>query len=476
MRRRPTSLVVRLTVSIGMVITVVLLTFGWVIERSINDHFVRQDVDELNAVARAIQHILATLPPDITSEELDRRLANAVSHHRNAHYYISDDAGQRIYQSPGSDLQRFSRLAPPVDKVAIDTVGIWKNHGETLRGAVVALESNGLGGTDALKLTVATNIDFHLYYLDDFRNYLRLVTMAACLIAILAIWFAVYQGHAPIRRISREIRRIGSDQLHTRLDPDAVPRELVELAVSFNEMLGRLEDAFQRLSAFSGDIAHELRTPITNLKTQTEVALSHARSVEQYQEVLYSNLEEYERMAHMIGDMLFLAQADNKLLKPERVKIDLDAEMRILFDYFSAWAEEKNVRLELEGEPVWMTGDRLMMRRGLSNLLSNAIRYTPVGSRVIATLSIDGTSACINIFNAGEPIPAEHLPHIFDRFYRPDASRQRSSEGAGLGLSITRSIIEAHGGSISVQSDRKGTTFKVQVPVIGFCRSKGREY
>ena len=459
-----------------MVITVVLLVFGWMIERSITEHFVRQDVDELNAVVYALQHTVATLPPDVEPEELERRLTDAISGHHNAHYYISDDAGQRIYQSPGSDLQRFSRLAPPVDKVAIDTVGIWKNHGETLRGAVVALESNGLGGTDALKLTVATNIDFHLYYLDDFRNYLRLVTMAACLIAILAIWFAVYQGHAPIRRISREIRRIGSDQLHTRLDPDAVPRELVELAVSFNEMLGRLEDVFQRLSAFSGDIAHELRTPITNLKTQTEVALSHARSVEQYQEVLYSNLEEYERMAHMIGDMLFLAQADNKLLKPERVKIDLDAEMRILFDYFSAWAEEKNVRLELEGEPVWMTGDRLMMRRGLSNLLSNAIRYTPVGSRVIATLSIDGTSACINIFNAGEPIPAEHLPHIFDRFYRPDASRQRSSEGAGLGLAITRSIIEAHGGSISVQSDRKGTTFKVQVPVIGFCRSKGREY
>src|SRR5690625_6047857 len=114
-------------------------------------------------------------------------------------------------------------------------------------------------------------------------------------------------------------------------------------------MLGRLEDAFQRLSGFSEGIAHELRTPITNLKTQTEVALSHARSVEQYQEVLYSNLEEYERMAHMIGDMLFLAQADNKLLKPERVKIDLDADMRILFDYFSACEDTNTVCLVLEG-------------------------------------------------------------------------------------------------------------------------------
>lgn len=476
MKRRPTSLVVRLTVSIGMVITVVLLTFGWMIERSINDHFIQQDVDELNAVVDALRHTIAMLPPDVTSEELERRLTDAISGHHNAHYHISGESGIQIYASPGSDLERFSRIALPVEKVSVDTVGMWKDRDETLRGAVLWLDSDGFGDSKFLRLTVATGIDFHLRYLNSFRNHLRIVTVAACLIAILAIWFAVYQGHAPIRRISREIRRIGSDQLHTRLDPDAVPRELVELAVSFNEMLGRLEDAFQRLSAFSGDIAHELRTPITNLKTQTEVALSHARSVEQYQEVLYSNLEEYERMAHMIGDMLFLAQADNKLLKPERVKIDLDAEMRILFDYFSAWAEEKNVRLELEGEPVWMTGDRLMMRRGLSNLLSNAIRYTPVGSRVIATLSIDGTSACINIFNAGEPIPAEHLPHIFDRFYRPDASRQRSSEGAGLGLAITRSIIEAHGGSISVQSDRKGTTFKVQVPVIGFCRSKGREY
>src|SRR5690625_3874171 len=459
-----------------MVITVVLLTFGWMIERSINDHFIQQDVDELNAVVYALQHTVATLPSDVEPEELERRLTDAISGHHHAHYYISADGGRRLYQSPGSDLERLSRIALPVETVSVDTAGMRNDRDDTLRGVALWLDSDGLGSPKLRPLTVATGIDFHLRYLNSSRKHLRIVTAAACLIAILAIWFAVYQGHAPIRRISREIRRIGSDQLHTRLEPDAVPRELAELAVSFNEMLGRLEDVFQRLSAFSGDIAHELRTPITNLKTQTEVALSHARSVEQYQEVLYSNLEEYERMAHMIGDMLFLAQADNKLLKPELVEIDLDAEMRILFDYFSAWAEEKNVRLELEGEPVWMTGDRLMMRRGLSNLLSNAIRYTPVGSRVIATLSIDGTSACINSLNASEPIPAEHLPHIFDRFYRPDASRQRSSEGAGLGLAITRSTIEAHGGSISVQSDRKGTTFKVQVPVIGFCRSKGREY
>src|SRR3546814_10611943 len=120
--------------------------------------------------------------------------------------------------------------------------------------------------------------------------------------------------------------------------------------------------------------SHELRTPITNLKTQTEVALSQSRSVEQYREILYSNLEEYERMAKMVGDMLFLAQADNKLLKPELVKVDLEAEIRNLFDYFGVWAEERAVGLELVGEQVCVQGDRLMIRRALRNVLSNAIR------------------------------------------------------------------------------------------------------
>src|SRR5699024_6991853 len=146
----------------------------------------------------------------------------------------------------------------------------------------------------SLTLAVATTIDFHLHYLESFRIYLQLITLAACLIAILTTWFAVYQGHAPLRRISAEIRHITSDHLSIRLAPDTVPVELTELAVSFNEMLDRIEEGFQRLSNFSADIAHELRTPITNLRTQTEVALSQSRDLEQYKEVLYSSLEEYE--------------------------------------------------------------------------------------------------------------------------------------------------------------------------------------
>lgn len=465
MKRRPLSLVVRLTVSIGAVIIAVLLTFGWMMERSINNHFVQQDVDELNSVVQALQYLLATVPADIPADELHQRLASVVTGHRNAQYRISTDSGSLIYSTPGFNLDTFARTARPVEEITIDTVENWNDHQEVFRGAVLWIESDRLEGTARLRLAVATGIDFHLHYLDDFRNHLRIVTLVACLIALLATWFAVYQGHAPIRRISREMRRIRSDQMHFRLEPRSVPAELVELTISFNAMIGRLEDIFRRLSDFSGDIAHELRTPITNLRTQTEVALTQARSVEQYREVLYSNLEEYDRMAKMVGDMLFLAQADNQLLKPELVDIDLQSELRNLFDYFSAWAEEREVLLENTGEQAHVLGDRLMIRRALSNLLSNAVRHTPEGQSVTTTLQVNSGNVRIRIQNPGPPIPEEHLNHIFERFYRLDASRQRSSEGAGLGLAITKSIIEAHGGKIRAFSTTEATTFEVQLPL-----------
>lgn len=440
-----------------------LLTFGWIVERSINKHFVQQDVDELNAVVQALEHTFATLPPDIAPAQLRQRFASAVSGRHNAQFQVASSTGALIYATPGSNLGRFSKLARPVKHITIDNVGIWQAGGETLRGAVVQIATPE---SDPLTVAVATSINFHLHYLNGLRTYLQIVTAAACLIAILAIWLAVYQGHAPIRRISREMRKIRSDQLHIRLQPHAVPAELAELASSFNEMIERLEDVFRRLSDFSGDIAHELRTPITNLKTQTEVVLSQSRSAEQYREILYSSLEEYERMAKMLGDMLFLAQADNNLLKPELVTIDLDAETRALFDYFGAWAEERGVGLAVVGEPVCILGDRLMMRRALSNLLSNAIRYTPARRSVTVSFSAIAGNACVRIQNPGPVIPAEHLSRIFDRFYRPDASRQRSGEGAGLGLAIVKSIIEAHGGSISASSTAEATIFEILAPLV----------
>ncbi|TAL91027.1 MAG: HAMP domain-containing protein, partial [Candidimonas sp.] len=386
MARRPASLALRLTVSIGVVIIVVLLSFGWVVERSISTHFAQQDVDELNAVVQSVEQSLSGRPNGIDLAALKLRLASAVSGHHAAQFRISDAEGNVLYATPGSDLDSFARLALPVNKVDVDSVKIWQDKGQTYRGAVVQIRQNGSSDSKPLNLAIATGINFHLHYLESFHSTLKLITFAACLLAILATWLAVYQGHAPLRRISREIRRIKSDQLHIRLDPRTVPVELTELAVSFNDMLDRIENVFRRLSNFSADIAHELRTPITNLKTQTEVVLSQSRNLEQYREILYSNLEEYERMAKMVGDMLFLAQADNNQLKPEMVSVDLAVEVQALFDYIEAWAEERAVLLVRKGPALSIRGDRLMIRRALSNLLSNAIRYTPLGQAITVSL------------------------------------------------------------------------------------------
>ena len=169
-------------------------------------------------------------------------------------------------------------------------------------------------------------------------------------------------------------------------------------------------------------------------------------------------------MAKMVGDMLFLAQADNKLLKPEFIAINLAAEVQSLFDYFEAWAEERMVRLILVGRGIEVLGDRLMIRRALSNLLSNSIRNTPKSGTVTVSVSSTPDKVVLRVENPASAILPEHLPHLFERFYRPDASRQRSGEGAGLGLAIVKSIVEAHGGSINASTSDNLITFEITLP------------
>ena len=195
------------------------------------------------------------------------------------------------------------------------------------------------------------------------------------------------------------------------------------------------------------------------------MALSSARDNNEYKEVLYSSLEEYERMAQMVGDMLYLAQADNGLLAPGRERVNLGDETRGLFDYFEAWAEERGVSLTLAGSAT-VPGDRLMLRRALSNLLSNAVRHTPPGQAVRVSLAMHGSQAVVAVENPGPEIPAEHLPRLFDRFYRIDPSRQRKGDGAGLGLAIVKSIVDAHGGSIKAESANQLTRFQFTLPAL----------
>jgi two-component system heavy metal sensor histidine kinase CusS len=328
---------------------------------------------------------------------------------------------------------------------------------------VRALLPIGTPGRAPLLAIAALDISHHEQFLSSFRKTLwTLVGLAACIVSFLG-WATVKYGLTPLKTIREGAAAVTANRLDYRLSLASIPVELAELAITLNNMLERLQESFQRLKDFSSDLAHELRTPIANLMTQNQVALSRARSSQEYQEVLASNLEEYERLARMISDMLFLAQADNGLLVLSREKIELSKEVKELFDFYDALAEEKGIQLILTGTAL-MEGDKSMLRRALSNLLSNAIRHTPEqGAIQVMLAEVDGKTQ-ITVENQGEEIAVHHLPHIFERFYRADPSRHQNDTGAGLGLSIILSIIRAHGGDIHVQSAQGKTSFQIQLP------------
>jgi len=460
--RRPLSLATRLTAFFGVTAAVVFAVFGWITSREMEDHFEEGDTDELEIIADAVEDALSGVPFAGDLAPVERRFDDILIGHHSASLYIAGQGGGLIYASTGhSDLASVAQAGG--EELDGESVGLWSDANHSYRVLTRRVDGNRASAPGAYTIVVATPIDYHLAFLASFRHTLWLMIVTGIAVMSLMGWIAVRQGHAPLRDIVARIRGISASKLNSRVPPDTVPWELSDLAQSFNEMLGRVDDAFHRLANFNADIAHELRTPITNLMTQTQVALSRARTIDEYREILYSNMEEYERMAQMVGDMLFLAQADNGAPMKDAPDVDLAREVRALFDYYESWAEERGVSLSLEGSAT-VTGDRPMLQRALGNLLSNAIRHTPAGGTVRLKLSVAHGRSEVIVENPGAQIPPEHLPRLFDRFYRVDPSRQRRGEGAGLGLAIVKSIIESHGGKIEVTSATDRTTFHIVLP------------
>jgi two-component system heavy metal sensor histidine kinase CusS len=462
---RPVSLATRLTLLFAVAAAIVFPVFGWIIIGEMEDHFEEGDTAELRIIADAVYAALAGVRGPSDLARVERRFDDILIGHHSASLYIARTDGQLLYQSGhGPDLSGSS-----LDLSAAaggDSIRLFSEAGETYRVLVRQIGGAGSALPDIHTLIVATPIDYHLAFLAEFRGTLWLMVASGVLITSAMGWVAVRRGHAPLREIVSRMRRVSGSERAEVIPPQSVPRELSDLASSFNGMTRRVDESFRRLTNFNADIAHELRTPITNLMTQTQVSLSRARTVDEYREILYSNMEEYERMALMVGDMLFLAQQDSGAGQREAGRVDLAAEVQGLFDYYEGWAEERGVTLELDGRAL-VTGDRLLLQRALGNLLSNAIRHTPGGETVHVRLESNGDTVTVDVENPGAPIPADDLPKIFDRFFRVDPSRQRRGEGAGLGLAIVRSIIEVHGGTIAVTSDATATRFRVVLPADG---------
>lgn len=463
MRPRGSSITWRLTLWFAATSTAVLLALGLLIGKTVEQHFVEQDMDLMQGKLHLAGHLLEKIRAPTEFASLPEQLDSALVGHHDLDVMVLDGVGQVLFATPGAAF-------PPalLARNAGGSAGqpqLWRQDGPSgplPRRGISALLPTGVPGGEPVLVAVAVDIAHHEHFMVSFQRTLWLFVAVAAALAGLLGWIAVRRGLAPLQAIRQGAAGVTASRLDYRLAVDAVPRELAELAQTLNDMLARLEDSFRRLQDFSSDLAHELRTPVSNLMTETQVALTRARSPEEYREVLASNTEEYERLARMIGDMLFLAQADNGLRVPNREPVDLAHEVRELFDFFDALAEEKSLRLTLGGDGK-VAGDRLMLRRALANLLSNAIRHTPQGGRIDVRIDASGRATVVAVENSGEPIPPEHLSRIFDRFYRADPSRHRSHEGAGLGLAITRSIVRAHGGDISVHSTPGGVRFEIRL-------------
>ncbi|MFL7965493.1 heavy metal sensor histidine kinase [Pseudomonas kielensis] len=442
------SLSSRLALLFAACTAVVSLFAGVLFSHGSEAHFIELDQQLLEGKLIGLRRALQ----DLDAEQTQRRLEDELSRQADLALRIKGSDGVRWYDSS----IRIPAQLP--ERPGLSTLSDADNDYRVLNAPLYPDRA------DSPQLTLLLDITHHQHFLQRMQRLIWLtVGLSALATALLGAW-AARRALRPLRRMGAIAGNVSARSLNARLPEEQMPAELAELAHSINAMLGRLDDAFQRLSAFSADIAHELRTPLSNLLTHTQVTLTRERSLEDYREALHSNLEELQWMAQLVNDMLYLAKADHGLLALNREPLQLGEEADVLLEFFAPLAEDAKVRLRREGDGR-IEGDRNMLRRALSNLLDNALRFTPVDGEVRVRM-VDGTQGVrVSVENSGEGIPADLLPRLFDRFYRADPARQEgSSEHAGLGLAITRSIIRAHGGQIRCESADGWTRFLIELP------------
>lgn len=313
---------------------------------------------------------------------------------------------------------------------------------------------------ERLNVTVGMHLQEREQMLASYRLRLYMAVGLGALLAFGLGLLLLRRGLKPLRELAQAMRGINPRSLDQRMPVDHVPTELKEPVQALNAMLTRLEDNFARLSQFSADLAHEIRTPLHNLLGSNSLALNQARSPAEYQEVLASNIEEYERLNRMAENLMFLARAEHGQRPLHLQAVDLHDVGDELCDYFDALAEDRRLSLAnpLNGT---LTADLHLLQRALSNLLANAVRHAEPGS-VIRLLQREDAEYCwIGVHNIGTAIEAQHLGKVFDRFYRVDPSRSQPGDSGGLGLAIVVSIMQLHGGEVRVQSDDSGTLFEL---------------
>jgi two-component system heavy metal sensor histidine kinase CusS len=443
----------RIAILFSFSTVIILMIMGLVIHQLVMHHFETQDRTQLEGKIQLVENLLEQNHHN--PSELNLYLKDALVGHHDLVVQIERLSGQIIFSSSPTALKSKtlvkSKHGPWLE---------WKVQNKIYHGLIYKKSFDQNSAIPSAQIIVGIDTSEHLHFLNDFRRQLLYIGVIGTICLMLLGWFAAWRGLRPVQNMAKVAEGISAQHLSERLEVDNTPTELKSLAIAFNDMLDRLETAVGKLSDFSSDLAHEIRTPINNLMTQTQVCLSRSRDIATYQEILFSNLEEFERLARMVSDMLFLAKAEHGLHRADLQQVNLVKEVSALFDFYDAIAAEKGMSLKQTGQG-YVEGDPSMLRRALSNLLSNAIKYGKSDSIIKIKCQQNSDTTELTIENESSYLSQEQLTRLFDRFYRTDVSRQRVEEGTGLGLAITKSILDVHGATIQASYENGHITFKI---------------
>jgi two-component system heavy metal sensor histidine kinase CusS len=446
-----TQLVVLFTVCAALLLSCSLGLFYWIV--------IRHALEEDNAVlADKIAAIRTGLTQPGGVDELSGELRSPRTGEAAIYWIrlIGPD-GKIAAETPGMDRLLAPSVFPPpqsTSQLPIDYRGEDKIFS--------LLSQNVMVGDQSVIIEIAQDRSADARFRRQFRTLLALVLGVGVIASALIAVTVTRRGLRPLAQMRRALERVRPPHLNERIDPARWPAELRPLAASFDDMLLRLEDSFTRLSQFSADLAHELRTPVGNMLGEAQVTLTRERSPKEYRAVIESAAAECERLSGIIDNLLFLARAESAEQQVERSRFDGRAAVEKIASFYQVPAEDRRITISCDGDAKFFA-DQVLFNRAVGNLVDNALRFTPDGGEIrIAIRALDNGSE-ISVRDSGSGIAPEHLPRMFDRFYRGDASR--SSAGTGLGLALVKSIVDLHGGSVAVESNvGRGTAVTLTFP------------
>jgi two-component system heavy metal sensor histidine kinase CusS len=421
-----------------------------------------------------LRAILRDRPDDVSALKEEVELESAARRYEQFYVRLLDEDGREKLSTPGMDElvapKKFSSAVPASQEPGrgreVQAAG-----GGRFWALAARAELDHSNQTWTIQVAVDETHDEVL--LAAYRKWLWTILGAALIICPLVGHRIAMRGIRPVEEITTTAEQTGSQNLKARIDPAGYPVELASLARTFNAMLDRLEEAFGRLSRFSADIAHELRTPVNNIRGEAEVVLSRKRPPEEYRDALGSCLEEGKRLSELIESLLFLARAESPGTHLTRETVHLDKELAAVRDYYEALAADAGVTLSLASvDDIPADLDRVLLQRAIGNLVENAITHTPSGGAIRLSAHQNDGRLSIKVSDTGTGIPQEALTKVFDRFYRADTARSSKGGHMGLGLAIVRAVVELHGGTVDISSEvSKGTQVTLQFPLRGPTRN-----